>query len=355
VNVVAPKHQLRVRELLALMAFAATTSLTDEARAEDDPASVAAARTLGVDGVKLADGGNCRDAIDRLERAERLHHAPTTLGRLGECYVSMGRLVLGSEVLQRVLREPLQTGGPSAFVSARARAQRVVDETRPKIAQLRIVVQVPTSATADVKLDGETLPSAFLDVDRPTDPGPHEIWARATGFVEVSRTVTLAEGERSEVVLNLTPVAAPAAEPQPVVDDASPPAVENHAPVQTAHSGGTDARRNVGYVLLAAGGAGIAVGAVFGVLALGSKGDLDSACGADKGCPPDQRDTITALKTQGTVSTAGFVLGGLSLATGVVLVLTSGAPTTTGAARPSRIARFGLGAGPGSILLHGQF
>src|SRR5712671_5018105 len=68
---------------------------------------IANARTLGVEGVEAADRGDCTTAIDRLWRAESLYHAPTILGRLGECQVALGKLVAGTETLQRVVREPI--------------------------------------------------------------------------------------------------------------------------------------------------------------------------------------------------------------------------------------------------------
>jgi len=41
----------------------------------DDAAETAAARSLAVEGLKLADSGKCADAIEKLSRAEKLHHA----------------------------------------------------------------------------------------------------------------------------------------------------------------------------------------------------------------------------------------------------------------------------------------
>src|SRR4051812_8989456 len=71
--------------------------LTDIANAQDqsDASVTAAARALAVEGVKLAQADRCGEAIDKLERAEKLHHAPIVLTRLGECYIKLGRLVEG--------------------------------------------------------------------------------------------------------------------------------------------------------------------------------------------------------------------------------------------------------------------
>src|SRR3954453_9105269 len=54
-----------------------------EASAKDgNAADTAAARTLAVEGMKLAEAGKCAEAIEKLTRAERLHHAPIILSKL---------------------------------------------------------------------------------------------------------------------------------------------------------------------------------------------------------------------------------------------------------------------------------
>src|SRR6478736_303751 len=80
---------------------------TRAARAEDaSAAETATARALAVDGLKLAQANNCADAVPKLERAEKLYHSTMVATRLGECYVSVGRLVEGTEILRKALREP---------------------------------------------------------------------------------------------------------------------------------------------------------------------------------------------------------------------------------------------------------
>src|SRR6478752_3743673 len=92
--------------------------------AEDaSAAETAAARALAVDGLKLAQANNCVEAVPKLERAEKLYHSTMVATRLGECYVNVGRLVEGTEILRKVLREP-QPGEPTPALSkALERAQ----------------------------------------------------------------------------------------------------------------------------------------------------------------------------------------------------------------------------------------
>ena len=50
------------------------------AHAQESAADVSAARTLAAEGVKLANAGQCEEAINRLSQAQKLHPAPTILG-----------------------------------------------------------------------------------------------------------------------------------------------------------------------------------------------------------------------------------------------------------------------------------
>src|SRR4051794_2279405 len=67
------------------------STLTVEAK--PDPTTIAAARALAVQGVRLARAGQCAEAVDKLERAEALRHSIVVAEQLGECYVEQGRLV----------------------------------------------------------------------------------------------------------------------------------------------------------------------------------------------------------------------------------------------------------------------
>jgi hypothetical protein len=73
-------------------------------------------------------------------------------------------------------------------------------------------------------------------------------------------------------------------------------------------------------IALGVGVAGVAVGTIFGVSALGKRSDLDSVC-KDRACPDSSSSDISSLKTSSTVSTIGFVAGGVGLAGAAVLYL----------------------------------
>jgi hypothetical protein len=347
--------------LVSLLGLGVST----RALAQEQTASagdVALARSLAAEGIQLADQGNCAAAIEKLQRAETLYHAPTILGRLGECQVAVGKVVTGSENLQRVVREPLPAKPPKAFVDAQARAQKVLDSAQGKVAKLRIHVDMPQNAKATVKVDGESISLAALDVDRPVDPGAHHVEASAQGFRAATADTSLKEGATGAVSLKLevdpsAPAATPstaAASPAPATEQPAPVGAVGATPQPGAESKGSS--KTMSYVLLGVGGAGLVAGSIFGVVALGKKTSLDNVCGADKiHCPTTAQGDIDSIHSAATGSTVAFVVGGLAAGAGVILLVTA-KPSPTGDARehPAQASVHPF-IGPSSLGVAGSF
>src|SRR6478609_3076316 len=136
---------------LSLMLALSSSLISPAAFAQDQPQAenIAAARSLGMQGIKMADAGDCQGAIEKLSRAEALYHAPSILGRLGECQVQVGQIVVGTENLNRVVREQLAATAPKAFKDAQERAKGVLSTALPKIAHLTVKVD-PADAKPQV-------------------------------------------------------------------------------------------------------------------------------------------------------------------------------------------------------------
>jgi hypothetical protein len=312
------------------------------AQEDTDAAETAAARALAVEGVKLADAGRCEEAIEKLTRAEKLHHALVVLGRLGECQVAQGKLVDGTENLRKVLREVLPPDAPPVLLKARERAQSVFDRAKLRIAALHITVKGLEDQTAlTVMVNGQPINLALLDADRPTDPGEHLVEARAAGFFNANARVSLGAGDKQHVVIVL--------EPDPNAPVASTTAVANASGVPTAReptstvtysssapesgapvfSASTDsAAENEpdftgAYIAWGVGGAALAVGSVFGLIAIDGKSDLDEQC-PNNVCPTTSSDRLDSARGASTAATVLFVAGGASLALGTVLYFITG-------------------------------
>lgn len=312
------------KHFVAAMAVAALSTFALSALADDDPSAIAAARTIGVEGLKLAEAGNCKDAIEKLDRAEKLHHAPTTQFKLGECHIKLGHLVLGTEHLRRLTRETLEPKAPAAFGLAQKNAQKLLDETSPRIAQLHVDVALPPGVQPTISIDGEVVPAALAEIDRPTDPGPHTVEAIAPGHKKTGQQINLKEGEK--LTVSLTPEVEKSAAPEPPPSPppetvTAPPATPPPAAPPPPPKQGMDPWRIAGWSLIGVGAAGMVTGIVAGAMGLGTKSDLNDACGSEKICSPDQQPKIDRLKTEATVGTVGFVIGVVGLAGGGAILL----------------------------------
>jgi hypothetical protein len=313
---------LRKRALALGFASVLCTSLVAPgALAQEQPQAenVAAARSLGLQGIKMANAGDCKGAIEKLSRAESLYHAPSILARLGECQVNVGQIVLGTENLNRVVREQLAPNAPKAFKDAQERAKTVLNTALPKIARLTVKVE-PADAKPQVTVAGAAIPPALIGVERPTDPGTHEVVVSAPGYIEQKSSVTLSEGGSQEIAINLVK------DPNAEVAAAPPPTTT--APLVAAPTGEPPSDRpkkksnTLAYVALGVGGAGLAIGGITGFVALSKKGDLEG-CVNDK-CPPNQGSKLSSAKSMATASTVTFAIGFVGVGLGVVLLLTGG-------------------------------
>jgi hypothetical protein len=349
----------------ALGAGALQVASVSVAKAEEDTATeTAAARGLAVDGLKLAQAGKCDEAIPKLDRAEKLHHSAIVLSRLGECQVSLGKLVEGTEMLRKVLREPLPANPTPALSKAYERAQTVLDAAKPKIAALTISVPTPP---ADLRLsvDGQVVASTLVDSELPADPGEHVIEASAPGFLKASARVTLGSADKKTVTLkldadpNAPPPAPPnagqdmAASPAPQVRPAQPVAALSAPPPEPAHP----PSRAAAYVSWGVGLVGVGVGTAFGVMTLKDKHNLQCE-GND--CPASQRDAVNSAKRSGNISTIAFGVGGAGLVLGTVLYFSLGSSSSeTHASVPARgfagLHNGRAAIGPGSVQLAADF
>jgi hypothetical protein len=337
-------------------------------RAEDaSAAETAAARTLAVEGLKLAQANNCVEAVPKLERAEKLYHSTVVASRLGECYVSVGRLVEGTEVLRKVLREP-QSGQPTpALTKALERAQRTLETATPRIAGLTIKV----AAVQDmrIKLDGNVVPSALFDSEVPTDPGEHSIEVTAPGFLKSTLRLSVSEGEKKSATLTLArdpnAPATPAATESSAASSAaasSPSRAAAPSPSSPAGPAPTSTRapnRTAAYVSLGFGVAGVAAGGLLGFLTVQKHNDLKDNCPGDV-CQPNQQGDLDDAKLFGNMSTVAFGVGGAGLVLGTVLFFTAGPSNVDHASLASRPRFAGLSSprvavGPTRIELGADF
>jgi hypothetical protein len=298
---------------------------------EPDETSRHAARELAREGARKLEQGEYAEALELLERAHQLVPAPTIRLLQAQALDKLGRLVQAAERYEQVRRAKLGPDAPEAFAKAVATAELELPALRKRIPRL-VVNVVGGGSQAAVELDGSPVPAALIGIERPVDPGPHTIVARR-GSLRTERSVTLAEGAREVVVLEL-PVAAG--------QDGSPRSSDS---VQSDGS----TQRTLGWVSLGVGVAGIATGATFALIASGKRSDLDSVCD-DSRCPAAAQDDIDAFGRARTLSFVGYGVGIVGVGLGATLLLT--APSDRREQAAAAIAPF---VGLASAGLRGSF
>jgi hypothetical protein len=325
---------LRTSPLLSCLLWLA--ALPPMAAAEEGDDSVtAAARALAIDGVKLAQIDHCDQAVDKLERAEKLHHSPIVLANLGQCYIKLGRLVEGVERLRAVLREPLPAAPSDTLQQAYNDSKRLLDETRPKLANLTVSVEGSADAEPNVSIDGHALPSALIGAAHPSDPGQHSVRVSARGYQTNTRVVMLDPGESQTVLVSLqrdpsaAPISADAAT-QPsrasAANEAPAPALTPNRPRSQARSSGPNLWP--AYVAWGVGGVGLGVGIGFGIAAISNKANLNDHC-PDKSCPPEQRSLLDTARRNATISTVGYVAAAAGAVAGTLIYVLSSRSETS--------------------------
>jgi hypothetical protein len=174
-----------------------------------------------------------------------------------------------------------------------------------------VVFDVHTAAGADVtavtvKMD-ETVLTTTLDGSAiAVDPGQHTFSFAADGLPAIDKPVLIREGVRAQHVrMILGGTVAP-----PVFVTAEPPRA-NHSSMRVAS-----------YVAFGVGVAGLAMTAVFGLLALGDRASLNN-CAASGACPPSDRSALSGLHSNGELSDIGTGVGLAGLAVGTVLFILS--------------------------------
>jgi len=311
----------------------------------------ATARQLGQDGQSALDARDYVTAEDRFRRADALFHAPTLLLGWARAEAALGKVVNASEAYNRIVREGVPPGAPEAFVKAVEAAKAEAGAVEARIASVTVVVSGPDNPK--VTLDDQPFPVAALGVKRPVDPGTHVLKAAADGWDPTETKFTVADAATANATLAMKRSAIAAAPP---VANAPPSAVTS-APLAGSGASGEPtppAERQggglatVGWVGIVAGGVGLATGAITGALAIGKHSTLANECPDASNC--NASSDISSYHTLGTISTVGFIAGGVLAGAGLVLVITSPSGTASSGA-----ATIGPYVGLGSIGAVGSF
>ena len=304
-----------------------------------DERTRSAARKLGYEGVEAFEAGDFRTASDKLERAYAVLHAPSLGLWSARALVKQSKLRQAVDRYREVASLPLVGAELAVQKQAQADAQQELLATQKTIPMVVVSVEGAPPASVSLTIDAVPVPIEKLGTPLGLDPGTHLI-AASSGQRQGSAHVTLAENQQQKVALVL------ALDPSARIKTAD----QSLAPPSTSHSEvsstGSESRRTWGWVALGAGGAGLVVGGVATALAVSKKGSLDENPGcSDRVCPRNLSDDVNGYNQWRTVSTIGFIAGGVFVATGATLLLTS----------PRAERRAALFVSPAAVELRGRF
>ncbi|MFO0676023.1 MAG: tetratricopeptide repeat protein [Polyangiaceae bacterium] len=351
-----PYVNLRRWIFAAFLATACVTSAADALADTPSPEVRARAKANADKGVAAMEAGRWQEAIDLLKLADRMIHAPTHLLFIARAEAKLGRLVKAHETYQDVIKEKLSPRSPRVFVEAQTSAMKEDKVLVEQIPHVRISVDGPDAALADVVMDGRPLDRASLASAIAVDPGEHVFVARVDANESAPVTVTVPEGAERPVRLSMRAKEVPAAAEE-----------AERRPSKRSEGAPNAGLRTGGFVALGVGVVGAAIGTYFLVTQRSEQANanqLMAACVArySGSCPTTESIAITASDSSANGAAGGavvgYVVGGVGIAAGVTLLLLSSGSGGDGASRRgTKAASLAVTPviGPTSFGLRGSF
>ena len=311
------------------------------------------ARELAKQGLQAYDAGRYDEAVEKLSKAYEVVHVPTLAVNEARALAKVGKLVAASELYLEATRIPKEKSWQSTQEDAQRDAEKERNDLLPRIPRLKIIFKGATAADVSVSIDGAAVPQALVDSEQVVDPGERMVEGKRGNEV-VKQSITLKEGDHGQVMLQFAQAAAPAAPiktnvPAQPNNPTQPTTVPMNPPPAKENKGG-NGKKVVGWMGVGLGGAGLVVGAVSGILASSKRSSLldSGTCSVDgRHCASSQSNDVNAYNSLRTVSSVGFIAGGVLAVTGVTLLLT--------APKQESQPRVGLWMAPSSAGLYGGF
>lgn len=299
---------LRPSRWLAVSTAAFAIAVSSAARATDP----ATAQALFDQGRKLMAQERWAEACPKLEESQRLDPAGGTVLHLALCREHEGRIATAWALYQDALAQAKHdTRKDRAKI-----AQERIDALAPRLPRMRVRV-APANRRAEgftLSRDETVVGEAQWSESLPVDPGPHVLFAKASGRKTWSVRVDV-PARAHEVVVDV-----PDLEIEPRADvPKTPETAPTPSHLEQVKRG--DGQRTAGVIVTGVGVAGVIVGSVFGLLSISQGADADKEC-----VPPDRKrctatgvDLGNSAMTSGNVSTIAFIAGGVLVAGGLAV------------------------------------
>jgi hypothetical protein len=280
----------------------------------------AAAEALFLEAKKLAAEGKLAEACPKFAESNRLDRGAGTLIHLADCYEKNHQTASAWATFRDAASAAQGLGRADWEKLASSRAATL----EPKLARLTIKVVEPAEGIA-VTRDGSPTSQASWSVPIPVDVGNHVVVASAPGRKTFKASVSVrADGDRSEMVVPKLEAGA---------TSASGAVATTPATGESDSGSSGSSQRSIGFVVGGIGLAGLAVGAVTGLIAIGKNNDSKTACPNDGACASSAAvDANSSARSFGTVSTISFIAGGVGVVAGALLIFSAPSSSSTSAA-----------------------
>lgn len=270
--------------LISALLLGSTSAFADDNKA--------IAESLYQAGLKLMEGGQFNEACPKFVESQRLDAASGTQIALAKCFDKSGKTASAWALYKDVAFAFKKAGNAAGEKAANDKA----DELEKKLSKLQINAAGDAPGLV-IRRDNEEVGKAVLGTPIAVDPGAHVIEATAPGYQVWQTTVQIGKENDTQSV---------------------------NIPALTMAPKKSNSLRTASFVVGGVGVAGLIVGGVFGGLAASGKSKLETECPSNA-CPiGPAADDLASTKSKATISTIGIAVGGVALATGVVLFIVSG-------------------------------
>jgi hypothetical protein len=325
---------MRLIRITTMAVAALGASLLFTAPALAQPHDRAAGEALFQAARDLMDKGQYDAACKKFEASQRADPAMGTILNLANCYEKLGRTASAWERFEEASQK--LAPGDDRLPVAKERAAHL----KARLPKLELTLDDAAPPGTQVLRDDVVVDPAALGVALPVDPGAHRLVVKAPGRADAETSVDTRVGQ---VVKRKLFAGAPNGSPvvAAVPDGQQAPPTDGGSSWWTGMRIGGVVVGGVGVVLLAAG-----IGE--GVAAISDKSTVSASCNTSTRTCTNQGaiDAASSGKTASTVSTVGFVVGGLAVAGGITMIAVgSPAARVTGVVLP----------GGGAIGVRGAF
>lgn len=329
----AKSSRIRARVTGCMVIAALLGAPSGPAWAAPTKQELAKARARFQQATELEQAGNYTQALEAFRDVGQVRMTPQVRYHIGFCEEKLGKLLTALGGYELAMQEAASVD-PSF---AKEVEERIV-QLKARIPKLTL--KRDKSATSGrIEIDGVSVGENSVGSPMPFDPGPHLVEVKLGETTKFSETVSLAEGDAKELVIEFPEQAAAPAGP---VDK---PAEKDQAPVQK--SGGA-----LPWIIGGVGVAGLATGGVFFLMKQGKVSELEDACGpSGNACPPEKKSTYDDAKTYDTISMVSLGVGvvGVGIAATMLLTRSSSAPKAGYYVAPA------VGPGGGGVAAFGRF